>query len=212
LFVFGLIGFYLSLRFSRTAIVRSSIVICMIAILRVFYFDIIILNPLWNEQIIVGMTIFNSMLIPYFLPLIGSYFFYKKLIATNAKDLAMIVGGFLLLTSFVWISLNVRHFFQGEYLNGRITTNAEIYSYSAIWLLFGIALLFGGIIKGNKILRYASLSIILIVIGKVFLFDASELEGLYRVFSFFGLGLALIGLSYFYTRFVFNAKSPLSRG
>ncbi|MEJ2124853.1 MAG: hypothetical protein P8Y47_08590, partial [Alphaproteobacteria bacterium] len=40
---------------------------------------------------------------------------------------------------------------------------------------------------------------------------AGSLTGLYRVFSFLGLGLSLIGLSYFYGRFVFGgggAKSP----
>ena len=42
--------------------------------------------------------------------------------------------------------------------------------------------------------------------AKVFLYDASALEGLFRVFSFLGLGLSLIGLSWFYTRFVFGNR------
>jgi uncharacterized membrane protein len=46
----------------------------------------------------------------------------------------------------------------------------------------------------------------LIAVGKVFLIDASSLEGLYRVVSFFGLGVTLIALSWFYTRYVFVEK------
>ena len=46
-----------------------------------------------------------------------------------------------------------------------------------------------------------------LTVGKVFLFDASELDGLYRVASFFGLGLSLIGLSWFYSRFVFGGRA-----
>ena len=46
----------------------------------------------------------------------------------------------------------------------------------------------------------------LLAVGKVFLYDTAELEGLYRVFSFFGLGFSLLGLSYVYTRFVFGGK------
>jgi uncharacterized membrane protein len=203
-FVFGLFCLWISSKFSRITFLWSGLTICVIAILRIIYFDILILNPLWNAQIIFGITIFNSLLIAYFLPLILGYFFYKKLISIKRNQLAGLVGGFLLISAFVLISLNIRHFFQGEFLNSRTASNAEIYSYSAIWLLFGIALLFGGIARQNKMLRYASLSIILLAIGKVFLFDASELEGLYRVFSFLGLGIVLIGLSYFYSKFVFK--------
>jgi uncharacterized membrane protein len=48
----------------------------------------------------------------------------------------------------------------------------------------------------------AALGLMLITVGKVFLIDAAELAGLWRVFSFLGLGLCLIGLSWFTTRFV----------
>ena len=53
-----------------------------------------------------------------------------------------------------------------------------------------------------KSIRLASLGFMLLTIGKVFLIDAGELEGLYRIASFLGLGVSLIGLSYFYTRFI----------
>ena len=55
-------------------------------------------------------------------------------------------------------------------------------------------------------IRIASLGILLLTVGKVFLYDASELTGLWRVFSFFGLGLSLLGLSWFYSRFVFAVR------
>jgi uncharacterized membrane protein len=41
----------------------------------------------------------------------------------------------------------------------------------------------------------------------VFLLDAGSLTGLYRVFSFLGLGLSLMGISYFYSRFVFGGTA-----
>jgi uncharacterized membrane protein len=164
-------------------------------------------NPLWESQQITGVTIFNSLLLPFGLPIVWSYFARRELGFMGKEKWAGYTGGFILALVFALISMNVRHIFHGEFLNSGITTNAEIYTYSVVWLLLGIALLFGGIIKKDKMLRYASLSVILFTVGKVFLYDASELEGLYRVFSFLGLGLSLIGLSYFYTRFVFNIKS-----
>jgi uncharacterized membrane protein len=57
-------------------------------------------------------------------------------------------------------------------------------------------------------LRFASLAVMLATVSKVFLIDAGNLTGLYRVFSFLGLGLSLLGLSYFYSRFVFGKPPP----
>lgn len=51
-----------------------------------------------------------------------------------------------------------------------------------------------------------SLILLLVTIGKVFLVDASELEGLFRVLSFLGLGLALIGIGFFYNKVVFARR------
>jgi len=40
--------------------------------------------------------------------------------------------------------------------------------------------------------------------NKVFLYDMSDLTGLFRVASFLGLGLTMIGIGYVYRRFVFR--------
>ncbi len=204
LFVFGLACLFSGRKFQRIALSYSGILLCAVALFRIAYFDMLIYNPLWHKQEITGYTLFNSLLLPYGLPIVWSYLARSEIQIMGKRKLSAYLGGFMLALVFALISMNVRHIFHGHYLHTGLTTNAEIYSYSAAWLLLGIALLFGGIVKQDKMLRYASLSIILFTVGKVFLYDASELEGLYRVFSFFGLGLSLIGLSYFYTKFVFK--------
>jgi uncharacterized membrane protein len=45
--------------------------------------------------------------------------------------------------------------------------------------------------------------VLLVTVGKVFLFDMSALTGLYRAASFIGLGLCLVGIGLFYQRIVF---------
>jgi uncharacterized membrane protein len=69
-------------------------------------------------------------------------------------------------------------------------------------MITGLGLLAYGIKRADKNLRLAALVFLTLTIVKVFLIDASELEGLYRIFSFLGLGVSLIGLSMFYTRFM----------
>jgi uncharacterized membrane protein len=70
-----------------------------------------------------------------------------------------------------------------------------------------VALLALGIVTREPILRYASLAILLVVALKVFLLDMSDLTGLYRVGSFLGLGLSLVGIGLVYQRFVFPAPA-----
>ncbi len=168
------------------------------------YFDFLMYNPLLVYQKIDGWIIFNSLLLPYGAPLLWAWFASKELLLIEREQWATYIRIFMLLLLFALISLNVRYSFNSDHLNSIVITNAEVYSYSVAWLLLGIGLLFAGVLRRNKMLRYASLGIMILTAGKAFLYDASELQGLYRVFSFFGLGLSLLGLSWFYTRFVFN--------
>ena len=100
----------------------------------------------------------------------------------------------------------MRHAFHGSVLSilsGPSATTAELYTYSAAWLLYGAGLLALGLWRGSSSLRHASLALILLTIAKVFLYDMSILTGLYRVLSFLGLGFALVGIGFLYQRFVF---------
>jgi uncharacterized membrane protein len=80
----------------------------------------------------------------------------------------------------------------------------ELYTYSIVWLLFGVALLAVGFLRGAAALRHAGMALVCVVVAKVFLIDMAGLEGLLRVFSFLGLGAALVGLGYAYRRFGFD--------
>jgi uncharacterized membrane protein len=64
-----------------------------------------------------------------------------------------------------------------------------------------------GIRSGLRKLRLAALGVIGLVCAKVFLVDMAGLAGLWRVLSFLGLGLALIGLGAVYRRFVLPGKA-----
>ncbi|HKM62167.1 MAG TPA: DUF2339 domain-containing protein [Acidisphaera sp.] len=55
-------------------------------------------------------------------------------------------------------------------------------------------------------LRTIALGVIALVCAKVFFVDMGELTGLWRVLSFLGLGLALIGLGAVHRQFLLSAK------
>ena len=202
LFIYGLGCFFVGRYFKRKAFSWSAMGLCAVALFRIIYFDLLLHNPLWDSQIVRGTYIANELLLAFGLPIIWSSLLGKELQSLGKTNLVKFSGASILLFIFALITMNVRHFFHGADLSIGITSNAEIYAYSAVWLLLGVGLLVAGIIKDEKVIRYASLLIMTLSVFKVFLYDASELEGLYRVFSFLGLGICLIGLSHIYTRFV----------
>lgn len=75
---------------------------------------------------------------------------------------------------------------------------------SIAWLALALALLLVGMRISDTPLRLAGLALLTVTACKVFLIDAARLEGIWRVLSFFGLGIALIGIGRLY--------GPLLRG
>lgn len=122
---------------------------------------------------------------------------------------ALVAGIVALIQGFALLSYQVRHWFN--FADGRFPgaalSDAELYAYSIVWLVFGAALLLAGIARRSAVLRYASLAVLVLVVGKVFLVDMSGLTGLLRVFSFLGLGVALLALGFLYRRYVFRDES-----
>lgn len=49
-----------------------------------------------------------------------------------------------------------------------------------------------GLRRDDRALRLGSLALLLVTVGKVFLYDLAALTSLYRVVSFIGLGLLLL--------------------
>lgn len=175
----------------------------LIAVARFAYFDLFLLNPYWDSAQNVGhIPIFNGVTLTYG----GGLLLCAWGLMEKLKPGAKFYQALGLLALFALVTFTVRQFFHGGRIVEGSISSAELYSYSVAWLLTGLALLGVGIQKENKPARMVSLGFIVLAIIKVFLFDAAELEGLYRVFSFLGLGVSLIGLSYFYTKFVFAAE------
>jgi uncharacterized membrane protein len=181
----------------------AGLVLAGLALVRVVYFDLLILNPWWSGQSVYGLPILNMLWLNYMLPLVALAWLQRKVVVPQQLSKPPLLFLLMLILGLAFITLQVRHFYQGEILVSSLTSNAEIYTYSVAWLLSGLLILALGVIRHNPMLRYASLGVVVLAVGKVFLYDTSQLEGLYRVASFVGLGFSLIAVSYFYSRFVF---------
>ena len=79
--------------------------------------------------------------------------------------------------------------------------NLQQLALSGVWLLFSLLLMGIGLWKRNRSVRVQSIVIFGAAIIKIFVYDLSFLETLYRIFSFVGLGLILLMVSYLYQRY-----------
>lgn len=77
---------------------------------------------------------------------------------------------------------------------------ARDFTYSALWMTYGSALLVVGFRRRTAFLRWQALILIAFTVIKVFIYDVSELEKGYRILSFIILGVLLLGISFAYQK------------
>ncbi len=150
----------------------------------------------WVTGAVSGTPVLNATQLAFGIPvLVGLayvWFFEQRF-----RQLAL---GFTGLAFFVYASLQVRHLFQGSISLEAEPSNAELYTYSALWLLMAFAAILGGAWRLGTNTYRAGMLLLALVIAKLFLIDMGGLEGLYRVASFMGLGIALLGISFLHQR------------
>ncbi len=79
--------------------------------------------------------------------------------------------------------------------------NLKQLSLSGVWLVFSIVVMAFGIWRRTRILRLMAMVLFGVTILKIFIYDLSFLDTLYRIFSFVALGLILLAVSYLYQRY-----------
>ena len=174
----------------------------------------LILNPFWYASTVGHLPVLNGLWYLY-----GPAMLTLALLARYARQhqhkvSAQFAGFAAIALAFMLLSMFIRHGFSGDgfiLLQGDLASS-ERYAYSLAWVLFGGVLLIAGVMTRLDTLRYGSLAILLLAVGKVFLIDTANLDNLYRVFSFFGLGVTLIALGYLYQRLVFKRNTPSHEG
>jgi uncharacterized membrane protein len=74
------------------------------------------------------------------------------------------------------------------------------FSYSAVCMAYGAALMWAGFARRSAFLRWQALILLAATVVKVFTYDVSELDRGYRIASFIALGVLLLAISFLYQR------------
>jgi uncharacterized membrane protein len=185
----------------------AALVMAGIALAGIVLGLVLIENP-WFSNTDVGGLFWNLILLGYGIPAILAAALgliarptrpqaYRTVAAVTAVGLALL-----------YLSLEVTRFYHGPVLTEGAFSNAEGYTYSAVWLAFGVVLLVVGIYLRSQPVRLCSAAVVLLTVGKVFLIDMAGLTGVWRALSFIGLGLVLVGIGYLYQRLLFAKRPP----
>jgi len=184
----------------------GSMAIGILSVAFIALSHLIVLNPVYTDESTGRIPVANLLLLAYLLPGLAmaalAWYARPKRPRWYVAMLALVAS----ILGFVYATLSVRRLFQGEFIGlWKGFSQLETYSYSALWLALGVALLISGVMLKSQVLRIASAGLVVIAVAKVFLFDMSELEGVLRAFSFIGLGAVLIGIGLFYQRMLTRA-------
>lgn len=166
-----------------------------------------IANPLiWSIEI--AGTFINPLILGYAIPATLALLLSYAVAGRRAAAYTNTIAAGSLVLALAWITLEIRRLYHGPYLNSSTTFDAEQYTYSVAWLVFGVVLLGIGLLLPSQRARLASAVIIALTVLKVFLIDMSNLTGAYRAFSFIGLGLVLVAIGWLYQRILFKQTRP----
>jgi len=163
----------------------------------------------WNREP-VGGAFFNLVLLGYGLPavLAGALAFMTR--RTRPPAYATTAAVTAVALALAYLSFEVMRLYRGPVLCCPPISAAEQYTHSAVWLAFGVALLFAGIVLRSQAVRMCSAAVVTLTVAKVFLVDLAGLTGFFRALSFIGLGIVLVGIGWLYQRLLFPPQPAVA--
>ncbi|PZF75249.1 hypothetical protein DK847_19285 [Aestuariivirga litoralis] len=170
--------------------------------------SLLALNPVVTGEPVPGGSIFNALLLAYLLPVPLVLLIARRLDVIGWGRLKPAAHVLALVLLFAYVTLETKRLFQGMMMTPWSQSLAENYAYSAVWLVFALALFVAGIRLARQPVRLAGLAVLALVVLKVFIGDMSNLGGLLRIASFVGLGFCLVGIGWLYQRFVRGSPVP----
>jgi uncharacterized membrane protein len=161
-------------------------------------------NPLLSDDRVLGPVLFSSLLIAYLLPGLAAIVVARLARGVRPAWYVTGVAALAVLLLFGYVTLEVRHAFQGDRIGFWQATEApEVWSYSVAWLALGLLFLGYGLLRRSQEARLASAALVVLSVFKVFLYDLTGIGGFWRAFSVICLGAVLLGIGLVYQKLIF---------
>ncbi len=158
-----------------------------------------------NREFLISLIFVSALLL-------ASLIIYKQSPKDNQPRISISIFNLFLAVVLGLIILTIEIYTYWNNLAGHNPARYDHFSFlgqmyiSVAWAIYASVLIFLGFWKKSKLLRYTALALYGLLILKVFVFDMSELESVYRIAGLIVLGLALIAVSFVYQ---YNKKKGL---
>ena len=210
-----IVGLAMTIGLERTRMVTKNIVhdlgariIAGLSFIAIYAGLLVFENPFWTGEPVQGGRYINLVTLGYLAPAILTGILAVVYQKTRNESWRGFAGITAVILTMAYLTLQVRFVFQGPVLWWKDTTDAELYTYSAVWLVFSVLLLLIGIARKSQAIRLTSAAVLLATIAKVFFIDLAGLTGVWRALSFIGLGAVLVGIGLLYQRLLFPRPMP----
>jgi uncharacterized membrane protein len=180
----------------------AALVLAALTLLGIAFGLFLAANPLVTDEPVGGVFL-NLILLGYGLPAVLAIALALSARATRPMPYRAIAAAVSVILALAYLTLSVMRLYHGSDLTSGPIGDAESYTFSAVWLVFGCVLLVIGVFLDSKPVRLASAAVVTLTVAKVFLLDMADLAGIWRALSFIGLGLVLVGIGYLYQRVLF---------
>ncbi len=178
---------------------RIAVGLALAGLAHFAWYTMILHNPLWEDQAVGGLPVVNLLLPAYAIPLAALWIVDRRELP---NVLHRLVSAAPMVLIFLFAFSSLRQLFHGSILTVHGLSDWEDICRSIVAISLAVGFLVWGIVKGLRDWRIASLVIMIVAVAKVFLLDASGLDGLLRIGSFIALGLSLIGIGWLYSQFL----------
>lgn len=190
-------------RFARHNIAAMALIGTGLA--HALLYTVVLHNPLWAGQAVGPLPFANLLLPAYGLIFLALALPSRIMPASDSLVVRPVEWARIALIPLFVASL-LRQLFAGSVPATQPIGAGESILWSLSALALAVAYLVWGIRRradsASRDWRIASLVLMLASVGKVFLLDASGLEGLARIGSFLALGFSLIGVGWLYSRYL----------
>ncbi len=149
----------------------------------------------WNPRFLSGISVVAS-------AYLCAFAYRKKRDETSPNEQGVLWSLYLIAHSFtlIFVSCDLWQYAETHWTAGG-RGNAPQLAMSIFWTVYAVTGVCFGIIQRNRQVRLFAMGLLYLSVLKVFVFDLSGLEGVYRIASFFTLGVILLLVSLLYTRF-----------
>ena len=196
----GALGFALTRLPERMAgQAAAGRIIGAVALVHFALFSLILHNPLLDAQAVGAWPLINW-LAPAYALAVALIVWLRASERRHLITLRPLFDGAVMVLIALLALSELRHAFAGSILIAPDVSAREDLLRSLLAIVVALGFLGWGALRQQRSWRIGSLVLMLLAVGKVFIFDAAGLEGLARIGSFFALGICLIGIGWFYSR------------